>query len=106
MEFSIIYYQDIMTHIMMLVDEELLNNNEKLLHRVKKILKHFLNGIDTINLIELKNNNSIHPLYFTDLLDVMNKSLTLISRLLQKTKNIKEVSRHRDAWPQYKIMEN
>lgn len=28
-----------MTHIMMLVDEELLNQNDKLLQRVKKILK-------------------------------------------------------------------
>lgn len=35
----------------------------------------------------------------------MNKSLTLISRLVSKTKSIKEISRGRDV-PQYKIMEN
>ena len=38
MEHSILFYSDIMTHIMMLVDEELLNHNEKLLEKVKKIL--------------------------------------------------------------------
>jgi hypothetical protein len=105
MEHSIIYYQDIMTHIMMLVDEELLNQNEKLLGRVKRILKYFLRGIDQIKLKEIKKNELLHPLYFTDLLDVMNKSWTLISRLLQKTKNMKDLQRMRD-FPQYKIMEN
>lgn len=90
---------------MMLVDEELLNQNEKLLGRVKRILKYFLRGIDQIKLKEIKKNELLHPLYFTDLLDVMNKSWTLISRLLQKTKNMKDLQRMRD-FPQYKIMEN
>ena len=66
MEYSIIYYQDIITHIMMLVDEDLLSFNDRLLERVKKILKEFLKGFEVIKLKEIKEKKSMHQLYFTD----------------------------------------
>lgn len=72
--------------------------------RVKRILKEFLKGFDIIKLKDIKEKKSLIPLYLTDLLDVMNKSLTLISRLLQKAKNVRELSRNRE-YPQYKVMD-
>ena len=42
MRYSLNYYVDIMTHIMLLIDEKVLINNPVLIERIKRILKNLI----------------------------------------------------------------
>ena len=98
MKFSIFYYADIMTHIMMLIDEKLLIGNDELIAKVKSLLGELLEGFFNVDIQEISQN--MDQIYFKDLIYVINKSLTLISRLLSKNKNIRQPLSN----PQYQIM--
>jgi hypothetical protein len=100
MKYSIIYYADIMTHIMLLIDEKLLISNEELIKKVKDLLGELLTGFTNIDIKAISLN--MDPIYFQDLIYVINKSLTLISRLLSKNKNIKPIPNN----TQFQIMAN
>jgi hypothetical protein len=50
MNYSIIYYADIMTHIMMLIDEKLLIGNDELINKVKNLLGELLAGFTNIDI--------------------------------------------------------
>lgn len=50
MKHSIIYYADIMTHIMMLIDEKLLIGNDELIKKVKNLLGELLAGFTRIDI--------------------------------------------------------
>lgn len=83
---------------MMLIDEKLLIGNDELIKIVKNLLGSLLTGFTTID-IEA-TSMSMKPIYFQDLIYVINKSLTLISRLLSKNKNRQGINT-----PQFQIMD-
>lgn len=87
MRYSLIYYVDIMTHIMLLIDEKILLNNKVLIEKIKNILLGLLKGFCNINYSEMKEK--MHPIYFHNLFYVANKNLTLVSRLISKCKSNK-----------------
>lgn len=84
MRYSLIYYVDIMTHIMLLIDEKILNDNKVLLDRVKGILNDLLQGFCQLDYKTLKGK--MDPVYFDNLFFVANKNLSLVSMLIKKCK--------------------
>ena len=82
----------------MLIDEKLLIGNDELIKIVKSLLGSLLNGFTSIEIEPV--SQSMNQIYFQDLIYVINKSLTLISRLLSKNKNVRPGSSN----PQFQIM--
>lgn len=107
MKYSILYYADMMTHVMMLIDEKIADQNKSFLEPIiQKFVKTVLDGLSSIDLDRFKKDQDqegsqtkIHAVYFQDAVYIMNKTISLVCRLLQKVKNQQSQSQAQNLTP-------
>lgn len=95
MRYSIIFYTDMMTHIMILIEDGIVDNySEFLWPKFERILTIVIEALLKIDLNRFKEEQSIEnsrrkiqPIYYEDTIYMMNKIMSLISKLIQKNKS-------------------
>jgi hypothetical protein len=93
--YSITYYIDILTHILTLIEERIIEQYKvQLSPIIDNLIKTILEWLSNINLDKFKEEQSkqgssqkIHPVYFQDTIYTLSKITSLVCRLLQKNKS-------------------